>query len=68
MRVPGLNFAVRQYSQWEILANGHKGPVIPAAFYELTIPQIEYFTKVAEQIRAGNLAFPRKLDDKLKSI
>lgn len=66
--VPGLNFKPRQYTQWTMLGNGRKPPIVPEIFSRLNARQIIYFTKVAESLISAKrkIAVAKKLPEDIK--
>lgn len=65
--VPGLNFKPRQLTQWDMLGDSRKPPIIPKAFLHMDIEQIKWFTRLAEQIAHGNTTnIPKVMPDELK--
>lgn len=65
-KVSGLNFSPREFTQWTMLNDSRRPPIVPAVFMDLNIRQISYFTKIAEQIKNGSTIIPKELPEDLR--
>lgn len=64
-KVSGLNFEPRQHTQYTMLSDSRKPPILPRVFSNMNIQQIRFFTELAKQLKNGSSVIPKNLPENL---